>query len=112
MKKIYTLFIGLFLLTAVSTYGQSKQDIYELSKRSTMEIVRTLDLNREQQMALLDDIVLFETNKPDYENHAPSPYTKSKFRVMREKYATDLLPKVKELLTDEQFARFEELINL
>ncbi len=111
MKKIYTLFIGLFLLTAVASYGQSKQDIYELSKRSTMEIVRTLDLNREQQMTLLDDIVTFETNKLDYADHAASPYPNSKFRVMRENYASDLLPKVKALLTEEQFEQFKELIN-
>lgn len=47
----------------------------------------------------------YEENKGDYQE-VTSPYPNSKFSVMRENYASDILPEIKEALTEEQFDVF------
>ncbi|WP_143106333.1 hypothetical protein [Pustulibacterium marinum] len=112
MKKIYTLFICFFMFAGITAYAQTSVDYDAMAKRKTMELVGALQLTKDQQFDMFDVIKKYEENKLDYVDATASPYPNSKFSVMREKYAADILPEIKDVLTDEQYDTFMGYVQM
>ncbi|GLB52812.1 hypothetical protein NBRC110019_18520 [Neptunitalea chrysea] len=92
------------MFAGISAFAQTNEEIYDIAKKKSKELVVTFNLTKEQKTNLVDTVNLFEQNKLDYST--PSVYPNSKFAVMRENYAAALLPKLKEILTEEQYNTF------
>lgn len=110
MKKIYTLFFCLFMFAGVTAFAQSTDDVTALAKRKSNELVVALDMNKEQRVQLTEAVKVFELNKLDNDYQTPSVYPNSKFTLMRENYSGELLVKLKEILTDDQYTLLQDYL--
>lgn len=109
MKKIYTLFFSLFLFASISAFAQTKEQAIAISDRRAKEVQTALELSDAQQKSLTSLFAKYEENRLDYENVDNTNFSKSKLSVMRENYASELVPGIKEILTFDQFNMFLRL---